>query len=542
MSLKNFSVSQVETHLDCPRKHFFKSILKIPDDPGQAAMRGISIHKTLENISERLERGIELEQALDQHSSTDAPWMTYARAVAATGVLPKPGESHAREHNFLLDTHLDIPFKGVIDLVLEDRTPIDIIDYKSTSDIRYAKTPNELLTNLQLVVYAHYILTNVPDHDFVRTRLVYVEAKKQPLKTKLPRTVNVSVDLDRDHVRRIWQGDDPFVSNGKPHILPDVLNRIAANSYCTDFNDIEPITTTCTKYGGCPFRTQCGLSPFAGISSTIAHEPKKRITIEESKTMGFLANKNAVAPTNGTNGTAKTAPPPAVAAAPEATPAGAKPSFLNRAKAAASSSPAPGPGPVSEAARQAKLDQDFGPAKIPTGVVPSDAPARTNQLAQEPAEAPAAVETAPEAQDAPKKRGRPKKDAQAAGQAAIDAMDGEMAQTIAAAPRAAKNGRTSLTLYVDCLPTKGDPAVLFEDWFGTKLLELTSWAEEEEKVPDLRLVGFAKEKAALAIAANDLIKTNRPHGIIISTGNQMAKDVLGVLIPHADNVVRALRG
>ncbi len=526
--LRNFSVSQVTLFLDCNRKHYLKHVLKLPDPSNEAAQRGVSIHKAAENTSAQLTQGASLEMALAAHAPTDAPWMSYVHALAKTGILPRPGESVATEHRFSLPTHTGVPFIGVIDEILEDRSPVHIVDIKSTSDIRYAKKPIELVTDLQLVTYAHYAFT-ILDEDLLRASLAYVEAKKVPLKTKLPRTAIVSVDLERDHVRRIWQGELPFGTEGKYH-LPQVLDDMIETSLNTDFNDVTPNTSICSKYGGCPYRDKCGLGTFAGITNASSHEPRKRITIQESKTMGFLSGKTS----NG-NGNHTAATPAPVPQTKAAAPAPAKTTgFLARAQAA---SKGVAPGPVDEAARQARLDRDFGPAEVPTGVVPPDAPSRMTTAPQAEPEAVSEEDAAPAAetaQEAPKKRGRPPK-AKVTGEEA--AMDGEPA---APAPKTTK-GRV-LTLYVDCLPVKGNEAVLFEDWFGTKLLELTSWAEEEEKVPDLRLVGYAKEKAALAIATNDLIKTNRPSGIVISTSNQMAKDVLGVLIPHADNVVRALRG
>jgi hypothetical protein len=522
MNLNNFSVSQVETHLDCPRKHALKSIFKIPDPPGDAAMRGLSIHKTLENVGERLERGVALDQALDAHVGEDAPWMNYARAIAATGVLPNPGESHAREHSFQLDTHLGIPFKGVIDLILEDRKPIDIIDYKSTSDIRYAKTPKELFTNLQLVVYAHYVFQSIPD-DIVRARLVYVEAKKQPLKTKLPRTLNVAVDFNRDHVRRIWQGDLPFHSNDAPHLLPAVLERMNANADCTDFNDIAPVTTTCTKYGGCPFRNKCGLSPFAGIASANQHAPHKRITIEESKTMGFLSNN---APkTNGTNGT--TAKPATIAAPATAAPT-AKPNPL---------------APAVPGTFLARVRGEAPPAPaVPTGVTPADAPSRMTTVAQESVSTAAAADASPQAaetdSEAPKKRaGRPKK------VASVETDDEQTASQPAAV--AAKAGRTPFVIMINCMTVKGaggvEPTHL-DDFFATIEMELNEMAAAEENLPSYWLLQFGAQKAALAMKVQERITRGLPPVMLVNTSSNAAREVLPFLLPHATQVIQALRG
>lgn len=102
-----------------------------------------------------------------------------------------------------------------------------------------------------------------------------------------------------------------------------------------------------------------------------------------------------------------------------------------------------------------------------------------------------------------------------------------------------------MVLYVDCLPVKGqsgDDITLFDDWIATTVFELNAWAEEEKRVPHYQLVGFAEEKAAVAMAVQDRIaKSGLPPAMHVSTANQLARDVLPMLVPHAELVVRAIR-
>lgn len=524
MTIRNFSVSQVDTYLDCARKHFFKSILRLPDPSNEAAQRGTSIHKAAENTSAMLEKGALLTEALDAHSPTDAPWMTYVRAIAQAGVLPEPNEPHAREHRFSLPTHTGIPFIGLIDQIRDELKPIDLCDFKSTSDIRYAKTPLELTTNLQLNAYAHYIFQNVPD-DVVRARLVYVEAKKVPLKKKLPRVVNVHVDLTRESVRRIWEGEIPFGDQSLDLRLPSVLDRMIETAKTEDFNDVPPTTTTCTKYGGCPYRAKCGLSPFAGIEHANDHYPKKRITIEESKNMGFLSGK-----TNGSTTPApqKTAPPMTT---PEPTAPPAKSTgFLARANAAKAAAPAPAAKPTEEE-RQAKLDQDF---PVPTGVVPPDAPSRMTEVAAAPepeVEAEAPVEEAPK-----RGRGRPRK--------TPDIMTEHEGHTIP--PVAASTSkRKEFILMIDCMVTKGaggaEPTHL-DDFFATIEMEMNELAAAEEGVVSYWLLPFGPQKAVLATKVQERIAKGLPPVMVVRSSSNAAREVLPFLIPHATQIIQALRG
>lgn len=535
-TLRNFSVSQVNLFLDCNRKHFLKHILRLPDPSNEAAQRGVNIHKASENTSIRLSKGTPLLDALAATDTTDAPWMSYVHALAKAGVLPEPGESVATEHRFSLPTHTGIPFIGVIDEILEDRRPVRIIDLKSVSDIRYAKKPFELLTDLQLAVYGHYAFT-ILDEDVVRAELAYVEAKKVPLKTKLPRTMVVGVDLERDHVRRIWQGELPFGPEGKHH-LPLVLDRMLENSKIEDFNDVTPNTATCSKYGGCPYAGKCGISTFAGIGSAFNHEPRKRITIQESKNMGFLGKNNgtsqnaapAPVPPTTTTTTVKAAPP---AAAPKTT------GFLARAQAAKGTA-----GPVDEAARKARLDRDFGPTEVPTGVTPPDAPSRMTRMVQAEPEAVSEEDAAPAveaAQEAPKKRGRPPKVKAPVDDIPYD-TNGEMSSA-APTPRAAK--ARSFVIMIDVAVVKGNggiEATLLDDFFSTIEMELNEMAAAEENLPSYWLLPFAGQKAALAMKVQERIAKGLPPVMAVRSSSNAAREVLPFLLPHATQVFQGIRG
>jgi PD-(D/E)XK nuclease superfamily len=520
--IKNFSSSQVELFLDCKRKHFNKSILKIPDPPNESAQRGIGIHKALEIVGDRLAEGMSLADATNLDSPEHTQWAAFVAAAAQAGALPGTGEPTAREHRFQLPTSQNIPFLGVIDLVRDELHPIDITDWKTISDIRYAKTPGELITNLQLNVYAHYIFENT-DVDQVRTRLVYLEAKKKPLKTKLPRTMNVHVDLERESVRAIWQGERPFFKDGQPHYLPTILDRMIETSTCQDPDEIEPNTETCTKYGGCPYRANCGLSPFAGVGSATDHAPLKRILIEESKTMGFLSKNN------GTNGTVKAAPTPtSVPETKTETPAPAAKStgFLARARAAG--------------------------VQVPTGVVPPDAPSRVNEPVQAALEPQAAVQAAPEA-EAPKKRGRPRKIAPEAAQSVQESThqteDDSPAPVRAEAPApvaapAPKTGKSvgGMILYVDCYPIRGASEVMTfgDDWYSSIEMEMDQKAKEDG-LDSYWLWSFARQKAELALAVKNKIDKGLPPVMLIKSSSNMAREVLPMLIPWTAQVIQAIR-
>jgi hypothetical protein len=94
------------------------------------------------------------------------------------------------------------------------------------------------------------------------------------------------------------------------------------------------------------------------------------------------------------------------------------------------------------------------------------------------------------------------------------------------------------TLYVDCWPVKGNgvPAVLFDDW----ILPIIADINKEVDVADYRLLGFQQEKLALQAGLEKHLGAVPPV-LIISTASSVGKDALQTLIPHAAQVIRAMR-
>jgi len=183
-----------------------------------------------------------------------------------------------------------------------------------------------------------------------------------------------------------------------------------------------------------------------------------------------------------------------------------------------------------------------------SNILPPDAPERTTPVVAEAAPAakqvvrpkmswakpvsvaPTAAEPAGEIVEAaetpvpaPVKRGRPRKDA-----------------------KDVQSAGKSFALYIDCMPTKDLDAemepTLFEDWVQPLVMTLNEEAMKASNLPDYRLLPFSQEKVALSLAINEAITKSMPSAIVILSSSPTAKDALGVLIPHARQVVRGLRG
>lgn len=587
--IRNWSVSQVEFHLDCQRKQYFRSVLGIPQPFNASADRGTKVHSEIEHtIESKLIRDTEWKRYVEAVQEFD-PNTLGAPGVAFRGsLLPAPGENAAVELNFSIPTHTGHPWQGKIDLLRDETSPVIMIDWKTTSDIRYAKvTPLELQNNLQLASYGEFLYQEgVPggasprgDSDaLVRAGLVYIEVPKKPTKRK-PRITAGFIDLDRESVRDIWEGNRTVPTEHRgPVRLPMLLDEMVINSEVKDWREIQPNRAVCGKYGGCPYRENCPERPFAGISLAGgggSHEPAKRITIQESKEVGKMGAFDRFRTGNGKSvdtsseaamiirGESIPAKAPVVTT-PLATSGGSsfRKQLLDRARAQGMNVN------TDVETRRTVMGEENVAARlpdIPTGVVPPDAPPRDSV---DPVETTVASAETP----APKKRGHPRKNPETAAQAEA-VKDGpygglevqktasdddvpfgsshdfestddppQVTTTRKRAPAAAV--ATEFVLYMDCLPTKGtgsDEVVLADDWFGPLDMELNDWAQSEKNLPSWWLLDFSTQKAMLAIGVQKRIQGGLPSAMVFKSGTFMARDVLPLLIPHATRMIQAIR-
>lgn len=234
---KHVSASQIDTYIQCPRKWWYNKILGIKTPTHPSAALGTKVHAHLERY------------LTDGTLPPDEPSGLIARAGLSH--LPAPGTvevewdlEKAEIEGFNL---AGLPVKGFIDCWGIDRDIFEnplVNDHKTTSSLQWAKTAQELRTNVQILVYSEYtfryadqVLNWQPD---------YVDAAHTVYLTKgTPLSKYTPVTLSRAHVA----AEFAKVSN--------IVSEMRETALIKKPSEVNMDLTACGAYGGCFFLKKC---------------------------------------------------------------------------------------------------------------------------------------------------------------------------------------------------------------------------------------------------------------------------------------------
>lgn len=350
-----FSPSQIATFNECNRKWFFQSVLRVPRNQHPSAAKGEKVHKILEGY---LETGI-----LTAPETFEGPELS---AIAESGLVHLPKPAHFKistEPNWSFERQtkgelaLTVPtilYNGRKDFTYDAADGIWTVgDHKTTSNLKYALTQEQLSTDPQGILYAADALQST-GRERVRLNWIYYLTKR-PYKSKL-----VEVILDEAHVESELVKLDEIVGR---KMLPLVPQKDLSAS------EVEPNLGSCDKYGGCPYREICDVSPVARLRHVFTRfdVPENPLGIEKegnenmSSILERLKAAKAMA-ANSAESKPETAPDPGPAVNP---PESTSPP-LESAKA-------PDPEPAPEPAKEAKPKGAKRGPKPKTTPAPSEA-------------------------------------------------------------------------------------------------------------------------------------------------------------------------
>ncbi|TXH10113.1 MAG: hypothetical protein E6R03_15810 [Hyphomicrobiaceae bacterium] len=248
--MPKFSPSQIATFNECARKWFFGTVLRKPRAQHPSAAKGEKVHLILEGY---LKTGIVVApETLDGAELA---------AITESGIHHLPNPAHfniSTEPNWSFERQtkgelaLIVPtivYNGRKDFTYDAADGIWTVgDHKTTSNLRYALTKEALATDPQGILYAAEALRST-GRDKVRLTWIYYQTKR-PYKSRL-----VEVVLDEAHVEAELTKLDEIVGRKMLPLLDKDLRP----------EDVEPNLASCDKYGGCPYREICDVSPVARL-------------------------------------------------------------------------------------------------------------------------------------------------------------------------------------------------------------------------------------------------------------------------------------
>jgi hypothetical protein len=492
-------------------------------------------------------------------------------------------------------------------------------DYKTTSDFRYMKTPEELANSVQMMSYANWAISPQGfNSDQVRLLHIYGRTRGKVSRSSIR---HVDAVVSKGEISSFWGN------------TLDIVREMEQTSTAQNFDDVEAngtLTGHCEAYGGCSFREKCGIGKATSIKSlfSITKKPEsgEQNTMSGSSILAkiqaarALANGGTVTPSTSEATPAVSPPtetaepvvnPPGDVRGPETSaplvPAtevkGPLSGLMAKIAAAGKGVPALGGSAAQAISRELGYGEnglagtgENGKIMIMSvgdlmtfaqGVVPPDAPPRTQTVITTPGtpvastvaatasddeeeeEESQTTPSAPVSGEAPKKRGRPSREEMAAREAAekarFDAAVREAASKLSgqpipsedtgklvaeinrlnaevAAEKAKKyaqpgNSSEGSTLYIDTYPVKGEATVTdFFEWIGP----IAQAVAESNSVPDYRLINYTA-KGLLAAAIREVVKAEgMPKAMTIPLYAAGADVAIEILTPLAKRVIRKL--
>lgn len=240
------SPSQLTLFTECRRKWGFRYLEGIEPPKHPSAALGTSVH---EQLGWYLTEGAEFDFEL--------PSGEIANALRPLLPPPKtPGLVVEREVRFPSPSG-KFAYRGFIDLYAPDSkvvpgmfdgpygcaNPPLVGDFKTTSNLKYAKTKEILKTDFQAQLYAAAVM--------VLDNVDWVDLVWFTVRTKRPyRAQWANLRANRSHVEEQFERIDAIgqelsaIKLAKPPVL-----------------DLPPNPRMCDQYGGCPHRHRCQLSP-----------------------------------------------------------------------------------------------------------------------------------------------------------------------------------------------------------------------------------------------------------------------------------------
>ena len=177
--------------------------------------------------------------------------------MAGRGFIPEPGPRLTVEASIAKAglTACGVPVAGHIDLLntreeyldatgelrSDPKNTVEVIDWKSTSDIKWAKTAEQVAATIQMNTYGAAVLTKLPDTEHVRLTHVYFQRGARP-KALLSTSLRT-----REQIAGRWKYAESIVRTIIDAIKESDVNKVDGNNKaCKSYNQACPHTSYCS--------------------------------------------------------------------------------------------------------------------------------------------------------------------------------------------------------------------------------------------------------------------------------------------------------
>ena len=265
---EHVSPSQIETWLGCNRQWYWQYPMGIKPPPTASNLVGSACHTIAEDfIQEQNGEDLSVKRdGKDHHRAIVRPAMVTLRML---GDLHKSGLGYV-ERGMKRKLRNGLDLVGRIDFMSlpETDNPL-VVDHKTSSNLQYAKTEEELRTNIQMLAYAYEAVCLKPLAKGVRVAHNVMLTRGAPA----ARYTDALIPVKEVHAG--WTR------------IQDISDQMIETSKLASPADVPPNLSACDRFGGCFHRDRCAAiknaqnpnaSPYDGIDTASASTQENTVT------------------------------------------------------------------------------------------------------------------------------------------------------------------------------------------------------------------------------------------------------------------------
>ena len=229
MKRHRVSPSQITTARACMRRWWWQSIKGFKSPPTASTIFGGKVHEALEHFLQHDDWPADLDPEV--RARAEPAWNALIKEI---GLPLDRFEVEGAWENF---ADYALPASGRFDLLLQDRNAV--VDWKTTSDLKWAKSEQERQDDPQVIMYLDALVREGKLTLPATFHHVYTVTKGKPSAQVRTTVIDASqLSIGRDAINQTLRQMDAFVDTD-------------------DFTQVPANLLACRDFGGCPHFERC---------------------------------------------------------------------------------------------------------------------------------------------------------------------------------------------------------------------------------------------------------------------------------------------